>query len=68
VKGVEFACVRCGGRVIDGQCEICREVYITKCSRCGNTVSFEERELGGEVMLRCVRCDNDFDLQMVMWP
>lgn len=62
---MQFACPLCGGRVVDAQCEDCREVYLMVCPKCGNRLEFSEIVVGNEVKMRCAGCDNETDFQMV---
>lgn len=58
-------CARCGREVTNGHCAACNTVYVTRCSRCGNSVEFAADDLGGEVRLSCLRCQNDTEFEVV---
>ncbi len=58
-------CARCGHEVVDGHCPACNTAYLTRCTRCGNSVEFAAEELGGEFHLSCLRCHNDTEFEVV---
>lgn len=57
-------CPVCASELVNTQCPTCGEFFVPRCSRCGNTLVFEQVDYGGVAMLRCGICSNEMDFEL----